>query len=339
MQPFAQRWTFRDCSRLHGDPVARFFIGFVSLAFAALVRAQPPQADGPPPLYSFGLAYDDARQRLVLFGGYYDGAYSGDTWEWDGVRWQRVSQIGPPARNSPKMVFDAARGKVVMFGGDTRTAGAFGDSWEWDGRTWTQIPGAGPTARSLHGMVYDSHRQRTILFGGRAGPDFRTDTWELGHDGWRKVADSGPPPRMLHAMAYDPKQRKTLVMGGNRALAAPVEGDVYGDVWTWDGARWEQNRSGPGARDHTAAAYDPAHEVTIVVSGTSVPAGLIADAWSWNGGSQWAQVPMGALGARAGHAMATDSRNRRVLLYGGFSASAPARELWEYSVNGWRRLW
>lgn len=40
----------------------------------------PPSGGGLP-----GLTYDEARGRLVLFGG---GGLEG-TWEWDGVRWER----------------------------------------------------------------------------------------------------------------------------------------------------------------------------------------------------------------------------------------------------------
>ncbi len=47
-------------------------------------RAPVAAAQLPPPLYSVGGAFDSARNRLVIFGGY-DGSYHGDTWEWDGA--------------------------------------------------------------------------------------------------------------------------------------------------------------------------------------------------------------------------------------------------------------
>ena len=39
-----------------------------------------------------GMSYDNARGRVVLFGGW-DGKYLGDTWEWDGARWLEI-QVG-----------------------------------------------------------------------------------------------------------------------------------------------------------------------------------------------------------------------------------------------------
>jgi hypothetical protein len=187
-------------------------------------------------------------------------------------------------------------------------------------------------------MVYDSHRQRTVVFGGRAGTEFRTDTWELDRTGWKKLADGGPPPRILFGMAYDPRQKQAIIVGGSRAVARPVAGDILDDVWTWDGVRWQQIPGGPGARDHTAAAYDPVGESVMVVAGARAPGGPLGDSWSWSGG-RWTPIPIGAVGARAGHALATDVGNRRIFLYGGFLESAPARELWEYTASGWRRAW
>ena len=49
-------------------------------------------SEGPTPRWSSAMAYDVTRQRVVLFGGGrnarpYDAL--GDTWEWDGTRWER----------------------------------------------------------------------------------------------------------------------------------------------------------------------------------------------------------------------------------------------------------
>ena len=42
----------------------------------------------PSARYRHTMTYDDARGRVVLFGGY-DGSLRGDTWEWDGSAWVR----------------------------------------------------------------------------------------------------------------------------------------------------------------------------------------------------------------------------------------------------------
>jgi hypothetical protein len=45
----------------------------------------------PGPRVGHAMAYDRARGRLVLFGGFSEGsAPIGDTWEWDGARWTEI---------------------------------------------------------------------------------------------------------------------------------------------------------------------------------------------------------------------------------------------------------
>ena len=52
-------------------------------------------AAGPAPSHLEAVAFDGVRRRLVLFGGSRrpgDSAWveSNETWEWDGLRWQRI---------------------------------------------------------------------------------------------------------------------------------------------------------------------------------------------------------------------------------------------------------
>ena len=65
------------------------------------------------------LAYDNARGRVILFGGFTGPSFSlSDTWEWDGNVWtQRTPATSPPARGDHALAYDSARGRVVLFGG------------------------------------------------------------------------------------------------------------------------------------------------------------------------------------------------------------------------------
>src|SRR4030095_9398496 len=45
-----------------------------------------------------GMAYDNKRGRVVLFGGADALKVCSDTWEWDGKRWISVSLVGPGPR-------------------------------------------------------------------------------------------------------------------------------------------------------------------------------------------------------------------------------------------------
>ena len=101
------------------------------LAGAVAAQAQPawvtrsPDARGSP-----AMAYDAARQRVVLFGA----SLRTDTWEWDGSVWtRRTPANSPPWRWGHAMAYDIARGRVVLFGGFQYYASAhFADTWEWD---------------------------------------------------------------------------------------------------------------------------------------------------------------------------------------------------------------
>src|SRR5206468_6198626 len=72
----------------------------------------------------YAMAYDSARDKILLFGGT-DGTQNtnfSDTWEYDPAAptptWTLLSPATtPPARSGHGMVYDSARQRIVMFGG------------------------------------------------------------------------------------------------------------------------------------------------------------------------------------------------------------------------------
>src|SRR4029077_12514274 len=104
------------------------------------------------------MAYDQARQQIVFFGGPYNGTSSGNqTWVWDSATWiQKFPATVPPGRYSPGLAYDANHQQVVMFGGATQTA-ILSDTWVWDGANWTQkaVGMPGPAGRINHGLAFD----------------------------------------------------------------------------------------------------------------------------------------------------------------------------------------
>ncbi len=64
--------------------------------FDGVVWAQVRSATTTPlPRREHGMAYDSARQRIVLFGGAGGSRQFGDTWEWDGKVWTEVISTKP----------------------------------------------------------------------------------------------------------------------------------------------------------------------------------------------------------------------------------------------------
>jgi len=210
-------------------------------------------ANGPPPRANHALAFDSARQRVVLFGGRISGGPSGgDTWEWDGQEWHDVGPpVHPSARSSHALAYDAVRGKVVLFGGSG--AGPTADhTWEWDGEQWVEhVVDPSPLARSEHQMVFDPTRRAVILFGGLGGGTRLGDTWEWDGSEWRELApEVAPPVRDRAAMAYDADRSAVVVFGGG------PWGQELGDTWTLPSGRADR----PGQRftvDLDAAGLPP----------------------------------------------------------------------------------
>jgi hypothetical protein len=105
---------------------------------------------GPDARQFHTMAYDPARQRVVLAGGRAeDGTAIDDVWEWNGVAWAQIVGVGPGARESSAMCFDTVRQKLIVEGGFSER-GRFGDAWERSLGTGT-VPMivASPSARRV----------------------------------------------------------------------------------------------------------------------------------------------------------------------------------------------
>jgi hypothetical protein len=188
---------------------------------------------GPPARAEAVLIFDVSRRRSVLFGGHTmtenGRKWLGDTWEWDGTRWQAVDVNGPSPRNGAAAVYDRARERMVLFGGSTQQ-GISGETWEFDGRAWTRIDSATVEGRFNCVIAYDEVRRKVIRFGGRFGGEAVGDTWEYDSHRWRLLTNKGPRPRNHAAMVYDQRYHRIILFGGHDLT------NVFGDMWQWDGA-------------------------------------------------------------------------------------------------------
>ncbi len=123
------------------DPEPRSFWTWDGTRWRCLSSDGPPGRDAPE------LAFDAARQRLVLFGGrtrLADRQFRvlTDTWEWDGARWTQVDSIGAGARRLHQVLgYDPSRRAVILHGGlDTDNRGRpLSDTWRWTGARWEEL--------------------------------------------------------------------------------------------------------------------------------------------------------------------------------------------------------
>lgn len=153
-----------------------------------------PANNPPPPRSQFGLAFDAARGRAVMFGGNnLLGVSVDDTYEWDGQAWSLVQATPRPSpRYLPRMVFDPTKSRTVLVGGLRRVAGQIieqGDTWSFDGNGWQQInfapfasTGLGPAAMTFD-LAFDPTVQSVVavsVVGNTVqSHELWNDVWEL----------------------------------------------------------------------------------------------------------------------------------------------------------------
>jgi hypothetical protein len=70
---------------------------------------------GPSARAGGAMAFDAARERVVLLGGVSVTGAIQDTWEWDAAEWTQVADTGPGARALSGVAYDAVREQVVLF--------------------------------------------------------------------------------------------------------------------------------------------------------------------------------------------------------------------------------
>lgn len=188
---------------------------------------------GPGVRYGHGMAFDEVRGKVVVFGGMNSQLKQlNDFWEYDGNMWTQIKpSVVPSPRAFTSMAYDSNKKLVYIFGGSDN-AKAFNELWTWDGINCKKISESGPVERILSGMAYDSKRKMIVIFGG--GSDVRNgmdvykelgDTWEWDGNQWYQINCIGPISRLFFMMAYDMKRDKIVMFGGTDNK------QEYGDSW------------------------------------------------------------------------------------------------------------
>ncbi len=177
------------------------------------LRDTPAQSRGQA-----AMAYDAARGNVLLFGGRSDGfgtSLLGDTWTFDGVRWQRhLVNTAPAPRYDAATTYDSLRQEVLLFGGtdDTRV---FADLWAWNGSRWRQLQtgAASPGPRVRAGLAFDPTTQAAVLAGGLGDLPFMNplgDTWILRGTLWQRLPAALPAGGV--ALAYFGRRSRVVAL-------------------------------------------------------------------------------------------------------------------------------
>ena len=214
------------------------------------------------------MAWDDARETVVLWGGEGTGGARNDTWEWNGSSWaSRVTAgVRPPARRGPAGATDPATGQAFIHGGEDD--GALSDTWAFGGSRWFDVTPAPPGPAVFHAaLTTDAVRGEAVLYGGDDPMGIASGTWVWDGTGWaRRTTGAGPGPRRLAAMAWDPSREQVLLFGGEG------QANALSDLWSWDGAAWTSVAVAgdkPAARTDAAAAFDAARGRLVLFGATN----------------------------------------------------------------------
>lgn len=180
----------------------------------------------PGGLYRHGLAFDELRQTIVLFGGRYNSwiqnQCKSDTWEFANGNWTFASPtISPPGLVDVAMSWHPGMNQVLLFGGLDASGLAHDETWAYDGTAWTQINTTGPrpAARVDARMVPLIGTNLCMLCGGRDPVTMQifNDTWH--HDGvnWIEMTNvygGMYPPRANFGIAHDFARNRIVAFGG-----------------------------------------------------------------------------------------------------------------------------
>ncbi|MCP4428465.1 MAG: hypothetical protein GY803_28610, partial [Chloroflexi bacterium] len=190
---------------------------------------------------------------------------------------------------------------------------------------WRQVTTANaPDAIGEYAMGYDSADDVAVLYGGNGtGWPYESSTWEFNGTNWTEVATTQQPNAVYGmSMVYDDANNVLLLFGGSDATDTPLA-----ETWTYSVSSnsWGQTTSTtlPPARSYSQMVYaGDGINTEIYLFGGNDGTIYYNDVWRYDG-TDWSQVTTGGSPppARTHHAIAYDSANDEILLFGGRNAT------------------
>ncbi|HEX5051345.1 MAG TPA: hypothetical protein VFZ65_06205, partial [Planctomycetota bacterium] len=233
---------------------------------------------------SFGLAFDGARERMVLFesNGWNPVAR---TWERVGDVWSlRRTLTSPPSRSHFAIGYDPVRQRVVLFGGTQIYPGsapmvALADTWEYDGVDWVQrATPASPPAQIASSMAFDYASNQLLMCGGMtASGSVAPGAWHYDGATWTHLAVATMPTGS--PIASDPARQRIVAYSGYLNL-----------TYEWDGTSWTQMSPAQSPTNHDGGRLAfVAQRGSVVLYGGYPPGGPVTDLWEYDG-TTWSLI-------------------------------------------------
>ncbi|MFO1077248.1 MAG: hypothetical protein U1E73_05925 [Planctomycetota bacterium] len=270
------------------------------------LRESPPALRQLQNAYD-NVAYDRARDRVVVFQTNQYGTNEAGVREWDGRAWQRGPSQPMPTGAGP-LVYDSLRHRIVL---TTSASGPNVLTYAYDGSGWTQLVTAhAPTDRPGHDAAYDEAHDRVVLYGGGVFPN--SETWLFDGTDWQLATPATSPPLAAgHRLAYDAVRQQVVMFLTNA------------QTWIWDGVNWSQHATPAGlsTRIGFAMAWDPTRQCVALTGGANPlyqPTGYTlrpAAYWEWNG-TTWTQRALATLPQTLSASLVATARGMQLMLGG-----------------------
>ena len=316
-------WTATDPD---SDPLVFDVYFGTSFELTGQVWTQFCPASSPDARSGASSAYDEAGDRLIVFGGDLGGgADSAETWvlanasgrggepNWSLINGGIDAGMGPSARARAAAAYDPGANRLIVHGGcTTDCTTSLDDTWvltEANGLggtpAWVALPSA-PLARSSAASAYDASTNRFILFGGADDMGARADVWVLadangiGAPAWQALTPVGdaPTPRSGASAAFDLVSNRLIVFGG-RLVGDLVSNETWvlseanglSGIPTW--TELQPNGILPAGRWGHLGGYDASANRVIIFGGSG--AGYASDT-NFVGSDVWVLAGANGLG-------------------------------------------
>jgi len=128
------------------------------------------------------MAYDPAKQAMLLFGGLNFTVTFNDTWLFANNSWTNITanlSVSPSPRFDGSMTYDSLDNYILLYGGEGLNFNTLPDTWKFANGEWTNITGSVGTAPSARAgaAIADSPSGYIMLFGGEDVYDNGSDTY------------------------------------------------------------------------------------------------------------------------------------------------------------------
>jgi hypothetical protein len=181
------------------------------------------------------MAYDRARNRVVLYGGFdlTTNQELHDIWEWNGTSWAKQSGATATSTRTAGIAFDEKAGSLLLFSLDPAANKIVADVW--NGTTLTRSSIAAPSCALMGSPMSGLGASRGgVIWLGTCGNAAVLTQLVLSGSSWTTGGGSLPPARSQSPITYDRDRDRVVIFGGE----AVPSGTLLGDTWEFDGTSW-----------------------------------------------------------------------------------------------------